>query len=249
MLQHGRRLRLEGEALAELLDSIGIVDLHKRRLDSRISDSRLTSVQPRAQQLGMSTTIHCCAKQAISDHNYVAVGEMAMFEAAADDRAQTLEPFHAALVCRAPAADRGHGCIELLQQFITPSDVDLGFPHSLGRNPLSISRRLDRSRQSASPGTEARLARKADSRSPSRRSLSPSRKRLPQRRQADAPLQTARGGSFFGHVPGSPLTGDEVVPAFPDVYPDPPVSRGDLPSGVQGDVIVEVTIDPQGQCR
>ncbi len=47
-------------------------------------------------------------------------------------------------------------------------------------------------------------------------------------------------------MPGSPLTGDEVVPAFPDVYPDPPVSRADLPAGVQGDVIVEVTIDSGG---
>lgn len=74
----------------------------------------------------------------------------------------------------------------------------------------------------------------------------PKQEQTPAATQADAPLQTARGGSFFGHVPGSPLTGDEVVPAFPDVYPDPPVSRGDLPSGVQGDVIVEVTIDPQG---
>jgi TonB family protein len=37
------------------------------------------------------------------------------------------------------------------------------------------------------------------------------------------------------------------VPAFPEVYPDPLVSRADLPSGVQGDVIVEVTIDPSGK--
>lgn len=63
---------------------------------------------------------------------------------------------------------------------------------------------------------------------------------------AQAPEQTARGGSPFGRIPGSPMTGDEVMPAFPVVYPDPPVSRADLPLGVQGDVIVEVTIDPQG---
>ena len=42
------------------------------------------------------------------------------------------------------------------------------------------------------------------------------------------------------------MTFDEVVPAFPVIYPDPPVSRGDLPAGIQGDVIVQVTIDPQG---
>ncbi len=47
-------------------------------------------------------------------------------------------------------------------------------------------------------------------------------------------------------VPGAPLTGDEIVPALPQVFPDPAVSRADLPPGVQGDVTVEVTIDEQG---
>jgi TonB family protein len=64
--------------------------------------------------------------------------------------------------------------------------------------------------------------------------------------QQDAPEQTARGGSPWGRVPGSPITGDEVVPALPEVFPDPPVARADLPAGVEGDVIVEVTIDAQG---
>lgn len=59
--------------------------------------------------------------------------------------------------------------------------------------------------------------------------------------------QTARGGSPYGaRVPGAPLTGSEVVPALPQVFPDPAVSRSDLPAGVQGDVIAEVTIDEQG---
>ncbi len=62
----------------------------------------------------------------------------------------------------------------------------------------------------------------------------------------NAPQQTARGGSPYGRLPGSPITGDEVVPALPEVFPDPPVSRSDMPAGVQGDVIVEVTIDAEG---
>lgn len=58
---------------------------------------------------------------------------------------------------------------------------------------------------------------------------------------------TARGGSPYGaRIPGAPLTGHEIVPALPQVFPDPAVSRNDLPPGVQGDVIVEVTIDEQG---
>ena len=47
-------------------------------------------------------------------------------------------------------------------------------------------------------------------------------------------------------MPGAPLTGHEVIPALPQVFPDPAVSRADLPPGVQGDVVVEVTIDEQG---
>ena len=59
--------------------------------------------------------------------------------------------------------------------------------------------------------------------------------------------ETARGGSLYGaRIPGAPLTGHEIIPALPQVFPDPAVSRADLPPGVQGDVIVEVTIDEQG---
>ena len=58
---------------------------------------------------------------------------------------------------------------------------------------------------------------------------------------------TAQAGSIYGtRVPGAPLTGHEIIPALPQVFPDPAVSRADLPPGVQGDVVVEVTIDEQG---
>jgi TonB family protein len=57
---------------------------------------------------------------------------------------------------------------------------------------------------------------------------------------------TARAGSPYGsHVPGTPF-GPAVMPALPQVFPDPPVSRSDIPFGVEGDVIAEVTIDEQG---
>ena len=36
------------------------------------------------------------------------------------------------------------------------------------------------------------------------------------------------------------------MPALPQVFPDPPIARSDLPPGISGDVIVEVTIDEQG---
>lgn len=70
---------------------------------------------------------------------------------------------------------------------------------------------------------------------------------IPDKTVANAAVETAKGGSPWGsHVPGTPLTGSEVMPALPEVFPDPPIVASDLPKGIQGDVIVEVTIDEQG---
>lgn len=129
--------------------------------------------------------------------------------------------------------------------FVNPSDVDLGIPHSYGSRSIIYLAPVG-PQQAKTSAEEPRLAlrpRPAKAK-PIKTESKP--QELAAKTAEDAPVETARGGSLFGHVPGSPLTGDEVVPAFPDVYPDPPVSRGDLPSGVQGDVIVEVTIDPRG---
>ncbi len=69
----------------------------------------------------------------------------------------------------------------------------------------------------------------------------------PSKTAANAPEITASAGSPYGaHVPGAPLTGPAVMPALPQVFPDPAIARSDLPPGVSGDVIVEVTIDEQG---
>src|SRR5690242_4817937 len=68
--------------------------------------------------------------------------------------------------------------------------------------------------------------------------------------QAEAPRpgaeQAALACSPEGSLSTGPITGHEVRPAFPIVYPDPTVARSELPSGVIGDVIVEVTIDERG---
>ena len=62
------------------------------------------------------------------------------------------------------------------------------------------------------------------------------------------PGQTAQvhaAGSPLGTVLDGPLTGEEVRPALPVVSPDPVVPVAEL-NGLQGDVVVEVTIDEQG---
>lgn len=52
-------------------------------------------------------------------------------------------------------------------------------------------------------------------------------------------------GSPLGTVLEGPLSGEEVRPALPVVSPDPVVASAEL-DGLQGDVVVEVTIDDKG---
>jgi TonB family protein len=57
--------------------------------------------------------------------------------------------------------------------------------------------------------------------------------------------QARPAGSPLGTVLEGPLTGEEVRPALPVVSPDPIVATDEL-AGLQGDVVVEVTIDDKG---
>jgi protein TonB len=56
----------------------------------------------------------------------------------------------------------------------------------------------------------------------------------------------AEAGSQLGSAYDGPMSGDEVKPALPVAFQDLKIPRSELPSGVQGDVIVEITIDAQG---
>jgi TonB family protein len=66
------------------------------------------------------------------------------------------------------------------------------------------------------------------------------------RKPTDAATQADRAGSPYGTVLTGPLNGHDVRPALPMVFPDPVVSRSELPDGVAGTVIVEITIDEIG---
>jgi len=57
---------------------------------------------------------------------------------------------------------------------------------------------------------------------------------------------TVRAGKEYGSLSDGPDMGSEVRPALPYIFPDPPVSASDLPSGVKGKVVVEITIDELG---
>jgi TonB family protein len=144
-----------------------------------------------------------------------------------------------------------HGCVLLLLSHhgpaasLLPKEVALGTPYSSGSviylAPLGREQARD-----TQPLEVAKLKKPQPELSIKKKAVAAQREQASKTASA-APEITARGGSPYGsHVPGSPLTGDAVMPALPQVFPDPPVSRAELPPGLEGDVIVEVTIDEHG---
>ena len=63
---------------------------------------------------------------------------------------------------------------------------------------------------------------------------------------AEAGDHNSHAGSPLGTMIDGPITGHEVHVAYPVVYPNPPVDRAELPRDLIGDVVIEVTIDSQG---
>ena len=64
--------------------------------------------------------------------------------------------------------------------------------------------------------------------------------------EEDKPSNSVEAGSEQGSAYDGSTSGEEVKPALPVTFQDLKIARADLPSGVQGDVIVEITIDAQG---
>ena len=65
-------------------------------------------------------------------------------------------------------------------------------------------------------------------------------------KELDVNNRNARAGSEYGSLFSGDYDGHDVRPAYPVVFPDPPVSRSDIAEGQSGDVIVEVSIDKLG---
>ena len=64
--------------------------------------------------------------------------------------------------------------------------------------------------------------------------------------EVEKQTNSTEAGSQQGSAYDGPMSGDEVKPALPVAFQDLKIPRSELPSGVQGDVIVEITIDAQG---
>jgi protein TonB len=83
---------------------------------------------------------------------------------------------------------------------------------------------------------------------PGPQSLPPKPAPEPQQVIADAEGgdHNSHAGSPLGTMIDGPITGHEVHVAYPTVFPNPPVDRAELPRDLVGDVVIEVTIDSQG---
>lgn len=67
------------------------------------------------------------------------------------------------------------------------------------------------------------------------------RKKLP-----EPPVRSTRAGSPLAASLNGSLEGTQAMPAIPLIFPDPTISPWELRNGLQGDVVVEVTIDERG---
>ncbi len=99
------------------------------------------------------------------------------------------------------------------------------------------------------PATEARVSLASLKSKAKSKAVRQKRSKAPlkadQAQPGDA-LQTARAGTPYGSLADGPTDGREIRPALPVAFVNPEVSRSELPAGVQGDVVVEVTIDARG---
>jgi TonB family protein len=81
-------------------------------------------------------------------------------------------------------------------------------------------------------------------RSPERVYRKPVAHKIAKAQVANPVAEPLQAGSPQGSLPDGPTVGFVREPALPIVGPDVP--RASLPAGIQGDVIVEITIDTQG---
>ncbi|MGA9526507.1 MAG: energy transducer TonB [Terriglobales bacterium] len=81
---------------------------------------------------------------------------------------------------------------------------------------------------------------------PQKRKPEPAAEHRPPEPGAIEASLNSKAGSALGTVVDGPVSGHEVHVAYPVVYPDPPVNRAELPQDLAGDVVIEVTIDSQG---
>lgn len=131
----------------------------------------------------------------------------------------------------------------LQPNFVRVSSVALG---NHGTNPSLIYLPTNEWK-SATPTRAKSSAKKSRSRKKSLYFASHPPDKKADEKTEQAETQAPPAGSQFGSGMFASPDGVEARPALPLVFPDPPrVSRTEISSGGEGDVIVEITIDAQG---
>jgi TonB family protein len=126
--------------------------------------------------------------------------------------------------------------------FVTPSSVAYGNRGKVEMTTLVYFPRPGESANSKAD-SEQRLTLPKQPAQPRRKPAVEEVKKQP---DTQASTQPDRAGSPYGSLLQGPLDGHDVRPALPVVFPDPVVHRSELPDGVAGTVIVEITIDEVG---
>lgn len=110
--------------------------------------------------------------------------------------------------------------------------------------PVSVTLYLPRNLQTAAPDQASLLSVAV----PVRKAQKTKLRKRSNALESNKPAELVEAGSREGSAFDGPAEGEEVMPAIPlpGSFADPKVYRWELPAGLQGDVIVEITIDSQG---
>ena len=127
--------------------------------------------------------------------------------------------------------------------FVTPSQIAFGHGGT-ATELVYFSQRGSTAAQVSTAVPEKRqisLSRTTPRPKPSPRPAAPNTATAP-----PAAGEAARAGSPYSSLAQGPSSGHDVRPALPVVFPDPAILPWQIPSGIEGNVIVEITIDVQG---
>lgn len=135
--------------------------------------------------------------------------------------------------------------------FVKPSSVRAG-QYGTALTPVYFT---ERGSEGSADQKQAESVKRASLRYPKRRSRShrdlsdqggSANHTIAARAELAARQQSASAGSLYGSLWEGSTTGFEIKPALPVIGPQPQVYTPNLPRGFEGDVIVEITIDEQG---
>jgi TonB family protein len=144
-----------------------------------------------------------------------------------------------------------HLAVLALVLFRNPSAIDLiptWLAFGKGANTSSLVYFPPANEKEVAPPEKQKLRFPTRTTTPSHRAAQPRQlvPAPPQLADAYPADQNSRAGSPLGIMIDGPIKGHDVHIAYSVVHPDPPVDRSQLPRDLAGDVVIEVTIDSQG---